>query len=57
MHLNQYKQNNSGRNNNNNNNGDNSENNKNYDGNKIIIAIIINSLFQSGDFSGSTTTF
>ena len=56
MYLNQYKQNNSGRNNNNNN-GDNSENNKNYDGNKIIIAIIINSLFQSGDFSGSTTTF
>ena len=55
MYLNQYKQNNSDRNNNNN--GDNSENNKNYDGNKIIIAIIINSLFQSGDFSGSTTTF
>ena len=56
MYLNQYKQN---KNNSiNNNNDDNSTNNKNNDGNTIIIAIVIilNSLFQPGDFSAGSTT-
>ena len=55
MCLNQYKQNKNDSINDNN--GDNSKNNKNNDGNTIIItAIIINSLFQPGDFSAGSTT-